>query len=158
MADYNKENLRETLEKIDRLAHKAKMELREVENENERILKMLKDKKTNYSEKILTGTSNLIGRTIKRVYQYSKSFSSSYLLIECEDGQRVIIIGDKSENIRQPNLSPEEMIDSGFYTDEEVNRKIEYRNAEKKREEEEKIEEKQRKLEKLKKELGEREN
>lgn len=155
MKAYDKKQLRSTLDQIDSLLHKAKMELHEVHNENERILKMFEYKQTKASENIVTGASHLIGRTPKRITSFSTGYTyEDYLLIECEDGQRIIINGRQSETIRLPNVEPEKMIKTGFYTDKEIQNKINYLENEKHRREQDALRKKQEEFEKLQKELN----
>jgi len=152
--EYNGKDLKNTLETVDHLLHKAKMELHEVVKENESILKMFDEKQTKASDKIVTGVSHLIGRTPKRITPYRNWWSNSdFLFIECEDGQRIMILGNPSETIRHPDITPEQMKKTGFYNDEEIERAIDYIKAEKKRSEESRIQEKKRELERLSKEL-----
>lgn len=156
MSDYNKKDLRGTLNQIYDLAHKAKMELREIENENEKILKKFEEKKKKYSEGILTGVSHLEGRTIKRVVHIYTGWGNfeNHLYFECEDGQRVYVAGRDSESIRLPVFDLNKMIESGIFTDEEIERRKRYIEGEKKRREEDNRRMKERELERLQQELG----
>ncbi len=114
---------------------------------------MFDNKQSKISDKIVTGTSHLIGRTPKRITTFRDSYND-YLLIECDDGQRVVLIGNKSETIRLPNLDPKEMKQSGFYTDSEIETKVKFIENKKRRDEQDRIDAKKRELEKLTKELS----
>jgi len=154
---YYKENLRKTLNNIDDLAVKAKMELTELQKENSNIVRQLEEKMTSKSDKIVVGADDLIGRKITRIVQVNgrRSDYVGYLLMECEDGERVIIKGNKSGAYDQPVLTPEEMKDSGFYKEKEIQDRIKYIEGDKKRDEEDRIRRKKRELEELQKELKE---
>ena len=156
MKKYDKSELRGTIEKITELAYKASSELREIENENKDILKKLEERKSGYSKNITTGISQLYGRIIKKISHVNSGGHSDYsnfLLIECEDGQRVCLIGYSSETIRLPNLSPEQMKETGFYTENEIQRKVDYIEGKAKQDEKERIRRKQEELDRLTKEL-----
>jgi hypothetical protein len=155
MREYDGKELRKTLDTIGNLTQKAKLELFEIEKENKRILEMFEIKQTKVSKNIVTGISHLIGRTPKRIIPHRVGFGSysNYLLIECEDGQRVVIFGDDSENIRTPDFKIEQMEKYGFHTKEEIQRAKDYKDAKEKRDEEERVANKKRELERLQKEL-----
>lgn len=131
------------------------MELHAVIEENERILKMFESKQTKSSKTIVTGISHLIGKTPTRITPYSTGYTfGDYLLIERECGTRIIIGGRPSETIRLPEITPEKMEKTGFFSKEEIQTKINYIECEKRRREQDDLRRKKDELERLQKELN----
>jgi len=151
---YNKKQIQIEMQKVDSSLAVIRKNLREADLEQERILQMFKTKEINYSQNILTGVSNLVGRTIKRIVPASSGWGeySNFLLIECEDGQRICISGRDSCNM--PTFEPDEMIKTGFYTKEEIQKTIDSIERKKLSYEKDELKRKEEKLKRLQKELN----
>ena len=98
---------------------------------------------------------SLIGKKIKEIEsiraEYGRTYNS-YLLITCEDGERIIIHGG---DVYEPNIPLETMREVDFFKPEEIASKVKWEEVERRREKERQKERKKRELERLKKELGE---
>jgi len=150
---YNKKEIENEMSKVESALRNIRTNLREANTERENILKLFEERTSKYSPNILTSTSNLVGRTIKRIIPASTGWGdySNFLLIECEDGQRICIGGRDSCNI--PTFEPDEMIKTGFFTEKEIQDVIVQIERKKTSFEKDELRRKERELKRLQEEL-----
>ena len=158
MSEYNKDDLKGTLSKIDDLVFKAKQEFYAQDYFNREVLSKIKEYNKEFECKvtkhILAGIEHLEGRTVKRVTSINSwGSSSNYLFFECEDGQRVFVHGNSSNNSRVPDVDIDKMIKADIFTQKEIEDKKSRIQREQESRDKRWREEKKRKLERLQAEL-----
>ena len=110
--------------------------------------------KPDYLKDIKLGFEELIGEEIVSKETISAEYGrtySSYQLIICRSGKRVLVYGGKPYN---PKPSLEEMRKVDFFTPQEIAKKLEKIEKKKRKKKEERLKRKQNQLERLKRELG----
>ena len=98
---------------------------------------------------------SLKGKTIKSIEKLRGEFGrtyDNYLCFTCEDGTRVMLFGGEPYD---PSPTIEEMRKINFFTPEEIGKKLETIEREKRRRQQDIVEQKKRDLNRLKEELGE---
>ena len=132
-------------------------EYRELKEKYEDALKTIEKYRVEHNKnsgtKISLDSKSLIGKTIQNVSRFSAEFGRSYgmyLGIICTDGTRVMLNGGE---IYAPNPNLIDMIDSAFFTDDEIRIKKERVEQDKKEREYIEIQRKKDELERLQKEL-----